>query len=187
MPILIRFLIFILSLAFCFSCFSQTKDDLKKQKLDLEKEISYTAELLNKTKSNKTKSLNYLRVLEKQIQSKQMLLATLNIEISLLNKQIKKTEQFILENKELILNEEKILQTLKEEYSKMIYAAYKQKGNRNDLMFIISSSDFNQAYKRIVYLKQYSAFRKNQASKINQSQKKLIKKKEKLAQKKALR
>ncbi|MAW21410.1 MAG: hypothetical protein CMD16_03330 [Flavobacteriales bacterium] len=184
MPILIRFLIFILSLAFCFSCFSQTKDDLKKQKLDLEKEISYTADLLNKTKSNKTKSLNYLRVLEKQIQSKQMLLATLNIEISLLNKQIKKTEQFILENKELILNEEKILQTLKDEYSKMIYAAYKQKGNRNDLMFIISSSDFNQAYKRIVYLKQYSAFRKNQASKINQSQKKLIKKKEKLAQKK---
>ena len=52
----------------------------------------------------------------------------------------------------------------------MIYAAYKQKGSRNNLMFIISSEGFNQAYKRINYLKQYSSFRKNQAIKIQETQ-----------------
>ena len=63
----------------------------------------------------------------------------------------------------------------------MIYAVFKQKGKRNNMMFIISSSDFNQAYKRVLYLRQYSIFRKNQAKKIEEGQKELIKKKESLA------
>ena len=49
---------------------SQTKEDLKKQKLEIEKEILYTTELLNKTERNKTKSLNYLKTLEHQINTK---------------------------------------------------------------------------------------------------------------------
>ena len=164
--------------------FSQTKEDLKKQKSALEKEINYTADLLNKTKSNKTKSLNYLKVLETQIKSKEQLLITLNIEISLLNKQILKTEQAILNTEKSILEEEQNLADLKEEYAKMIYAAYKQKGSRNNLIFIVSSEDFNQAYKRILYLKQYSTYRKNQAHKIIESQQELLQNKERLAQQK---
>jgi len=163
---------------------AQTKEDLKKQKLEIEKEINYTAELLNKTNSDKTKSLNYLKVLESQIKSKEQLLITLNIEISLLNKQIKKTEFSIVETEQKIILEEQNLTNLKDEYAKMIYAAFKQKGKRNDMIFIISAVDFNQAYRRILYLKQYSVFRKNQSIKIEETQHVLIKKKEKLAQQK---
>jgi len=155
------------------SVFSQTRDELKKQKLSIEKEISYTTNLLNKTKANKRKSLSYLRVLDKQISNKESLLKTLNIEISLLSKQIKKTERSIIETQESILNEQKELVLLKSEYAKMIYACFKEKGNRNDWIFIISAEDFNQAYKRMVYLKQYTSFRKNQAHKIIESQKNL--------------
>jgi len=179
-----RVLIFLFSTFLYLTAFPQSKEDLKKQKLELEKEINYTTELLNKTKSNKNKSLDYLKVLESQIKSKEQLLITLNIEISLLSKQIKKTERLVLKNKESIVNEEKSLENLKDEYAKMIYAAYKQKDSRNNLIFIISSSDFNQAYKRVIYLKQYSAFRKSQALKITESQIKLRKNKEKLAQQK---
>ena len=139
---------------------------------------------INTTKSNKTKSLNYLKVLETQIKSKEQLLITLNIEISLVNKQISKTERAILNTEKSILEEEQNLADLKEEYAKMIYAAYKQKGSRNNLMFIVSSEDFNQAYKRILYLKQYSTFRKNQAQKIIESQEELLQNKERLAQQK---
>ena len=166
------------------STFSQTKDELKKQKADIEKEISYTTDLLSKTKKNKTKSLNYLKVLDSQIKSKEQLLITLHIEITLINKQIKKTERSIIHIEETILKKVDNLQKLKDEYAKMIYSAFKQKGNRNDLMFIISSDDFNQAYKRIIYLKQYTAFRKNQSKKIIESQQELTIKKEKLAQEK---
>lgn len=179
-----NFLLFFFGCLLSFSSFSQTKDELKKQKTELEKEISYTTELLNKTKINKTKSLNYLKVLESQIKSKEQLLITLHIEITLINKQIKKTERSIIDTEESILNKAENLQNLKDEYAKMIYAAFKQKGSRNDLIFIISSDDFNQAYKRIIYLKQYTTFRKNQSQKIIASQEELTIKKEKLAQQK---
>jgi len=156
-----------------FSVFSQTKEELKKQKSTLEKEINYTTNLLNKTKEKKRKSLSYLRVLNKQIGNKEILLKTLNIEINLLIKQIRKTERTITETQQSILDEQQELILLKKEYAKMIYACFKEKGNRNDLIFIISSKDFNQAYKRIVYLKQYASFRKNQVNKIHESQKNL--------------
>ena len=161
------FFMFLLSL----SAFSQTKEELKKEKSSIEKEINYTTKLLNKTKTNKDKSLSYLRVLDKQIQNQERLLQTLNIEISLLNKQAQKTEESIIKTEQSIKTEQENLELLKSEYAKMIYACFKKKGNRNDLMFIISAEDFNQAYKRIVYLKQYASFRKNQAEKITESQK----------------
>jgi murein hydrolase activator len=165
------------------SVFSQTKDELKKQKSTIEKEISYTTNLLNKTKTNKSKSLNYLRVLDKQIINKENLLKTLNIEISLLSKQIRKAERSIIETQQSILDEQQELVLLKSEYAKMIYACFKEKGNRNDLIFIISAEDFNEAYKRIVYLEQYTSFRKNQVDKIIESQKNLAIKEDALTKK----
>jgi len=179
-----NFSLFFFCFLLSFSCFSQTKDELKKQKTELEKEISYTAELLSKTKKNKTKSLNYLKVLKSQIKIKEQLLITLHVEIALINKQIQKTEVSIIDTEEYILKSEENLQNLKDEYAKMIYAAFKQKGSRNDLIFIISSDDFNQAYKRIIYLKQYTKFRENQSHKIIESQQELTVKKEKLVQQK---
>ncbi|MAO33530.1 MAG: hypothetical protein CMD03_02090 [Flavobacteriales bacterium] len=163
---------------------AQTKGELKKQKLKLEKEIIYTRQLLSKTKSNKTKSLNYLKTLGAQIINKKQLLQTLNIEISLLNKKAKKTEIYISEVESSIINDSIQIRKLKKEYAKMIYAANKKKGDKNNMIFIVSSSDFNQAYKRILYLKQYSQHRKNQAKKIQESQSQLITKKEELAHQK---
>lgn len=177
-------LLFLLVFLTGSTAFSQKKEDLKKQKSALEKEINYTSGLLTKTKSHKTKSLNYLKVLETQIKSKEQLLTTLNIEISLLNKEISKTERAILNTKKYILEEEQNLADLKHEYAKMIYAAYKKGGARNNLMFIVSSENFNQAYKRILYLRQYTTFRKNQAQKIVESQQELLQQKERLAHQK---
>ena len=127
-----NFLLFSFGCLLSFASFSQTKDELKNQKTELEKEISYTTDLLSKTKKNKTKSLNYLKVLESQIKSKEQLLITLHIEITLINKQIKKTERSIIDTEESILKQTENLQILKDEYAKMIYAAFKQKGSRND-------------------------------------------------------
>ena len=172
-----KYTILLLGFLLSFSAHSQTKEELKKQKSSIEKEISYTTDLLNKTKANKTKSLSYLRMLDNQINNKERLLQTLNIEISLLNKQIQKTEQSILNTGKSIVVEKENLELLKSEYAKMIFACFKKKGNRNDLIFIISAKDFNQGYKRIIYLKQYASFRKNQAEKITESQKELERKK----------
>ena len=168
-----KYIFLFLSTLITFSVFSQTKEELKEQKSTLEKEINYTTNLLNKIGENKRESLDYLLVLNKQISNKELLLKTLSIEINLLNKKIRKIELTISETQQSIVDEQQELVTLKKEYAKMIYACFKEKGNRNNLIFIISSKDFNQAYKRIVYLKQYAYFRKNQVNKINESQKKL--------------
>ena len=181
---LIKRIIIIFIFFFSKAIFGQTKEDLKRQKLALEQEINHTSDLLKKTQKNKNKSLNYLKVLEAQINNKEQLLITLDIEIKLLNKQVTKTNSEILNTETFIFNEEKNLENLKDEYAKIIYAFFRKRGTRSNLAFIISSDNFNQAYKRLIYLKQYSDFRMNQAKKITESQSQLIKKKEKLAQQK---
>ncbi len=170
---------------FATSITGQTKEGLKKQKLELEKEIRYTQELLNKINSKKTKSLNYLKVLDRQIKNKLELIIALNTETTLLNKQIRKTERTIAEIEAEIISKERRLKKLKKEYAQMIYAAFKQRGKKNDVAFIVSANDFYQAYKRILYLKQYSDFRKKQGIKIGETQKQLLDKQDVLAQKKA--
>ena len=143
---LLIFFIFLLS----FSAFSQTKEALKKQKIAIEKEIDYTQELLKNTKKNKDQSLSYLKVLDKQIKNQEYFLQTLNIEISLLNKQFQKTEKNIVETEYSIKQEKESLGILKSEYAKMIYACFKKKGDRNNLIFIISANDLDDAAKKVV-------------------------------------
>ncbi len=176
--------IFVLFIFLSLVLKGQTKDELKRQKLEIENEIKYTSELLNKNNANKTQSLNYLKVLKRKITSHERLLITLNIEINLLDKRVNRIELDISQAVHAIDLEEQSLKSLKDEYAKMIYAAHKKKGSRNNIMFIVSADDFNQAYKRILYLKQYSEFRKMQAIKISRTHDDLIQKKERLSKQK---
>jgi len=155
--------------------FSQDKDSLKKQKQILEKEINLTTNLLDKTKKNKNKSLNYLKFISTQINNLKKLVNTLSAEIRINEKEIIKTEKEIFNVKRRISTEKKNYIKLKEEYAKMIYSMFLNKTLRNSVIFIVSAKDFNQAIKRIQYLKQYSSFRKNQTNKIEESKSKLIK------------
>ena len=95
-----KYILIIFSFLLSFSAFSQTKEELKRQKLNIEKEINYTTKLLNKTKANKDKSFSYLKVLDKQIQNQERFLQTLNIEISLLSKTVQRTERSIIKTEQ---------------------------------------------------------------------------------------
>lgn len=175
-----EYIIFIVLGVFSISLFSQTKENLKSQKMNIENEIAKTKSLLNKTKKTKTKSLNYLNTLNKQINNKEMFLKAIILEAKTIDNQIKKTEENMFKIEENISFKEESLARLKKEYSKMIFASFKKKGKRNNLMFVISSEDFNQAYKRMIYLKQYASFRKHQTVKIKQAQDELKSKRNEL-------
>ena len=166
--------------------FGQNKDILKQQQIALEKEINYTTSLLNKTKENKKSSLVYIDYLDKKISSQERLLQLLNIEQNLLKKQIFKLENKILENEKSINDAEKEIIELKKEYAEIIYSLQKNKNERNDLMFIISSETFNQAYKRILFLREYSRARKTQALQITKNQDSLAINKQRLLSQKEL-
>lgn len=135
---------------------AQTKEDLQEKKKALLKEIEYTNELLEKTKKSQTSSMDELVKLNKKIEARTEVINTIKLEISLLDKKIEK-------NKLAIAALESDLTELKDEYAKMLYYTYKNKSSYNRLMFMFSSKDFNQAYKRLKYLQQYSSYRKRQA------------------------
>ena len=166
-------IILIAIILFAIPVFSQNKKALQGKREQIEKDIKYTNKLLEKTKKNKEKSLAYLRVLSKQLKNREQLLQMLNIEIRLIEKQIGKTTIKIAENQTTIEEKKKELIKLEQEYIKMIYYAYKNKHSFDNWGFIFSSKNFNQAYKRLKYLKQYAQHRKIQAEIITSTKEEL--------------
>ena len=83
-------------------------------------------------------------------------------------------------NKEITTNEKEIktlakeLKLLKEDYADMIYKSYKSKSQNSRIMFLLSSANFHQAYKRLQYMKQYTDFRKAQGVQISDKSDKLL-------------
>ncbi len=153
--------------------FSQSKKTLQLKKEQIEKDIKYTNKLLQKTKKNKEKSLNYLSTLNKQLGNRDELLQMLNIEIELITKQIQKIKIKVLQNQQLIKEKQEEVKKLEEDYAKMIYYASKNQTVYDSWVFVFSSESFNQAYKRIKYLKQYTQHRKKQVEIISKSKQEL--------------
>lgn len=156
----------------------QTKKDLENKKKQLQAEIEKTNQLLNETKKNKKLSLNQLVMLNKKISVREELIATINGEISELNKQI-------VENNESIKGLQNDLAKLKSEYAKLIYYAYKNQDAYSRLVFIFAASDFEQAFMRLKYLQQYSDYRHKQAELILSTKKNLNEKVQSLEERKS--
>lgn len=143
--------------------FSQTRTQLNKQITQLEKEIAYTNKLLNTTLKSKDDSYYRIELITRQITRHEKILASIQKEINNIGRDI--------DSKQLeIRKKEAELSALKEEYAKMIYFANRNRSGYDKLMFIFSSKDFNQAYKRLKYFEQYSHYRKNQVKLINERQ-----------------
>ena len=175
-----KILLYIVVVLFANPAFTQSKKALQEQKEKLEKDIEYTNKLLEKTKKNKEKSLDYLNALSKQLKNREDLVQMLNIEIGLIDKQIRKTKIKITETQDAISSKQDELKKIEEDYAKMIYHASKNKNSYDNWVFIFSSRSFNQAYKRLKYLKQYAQHRKMQAVLIINIKEQLLQKVESL-------
>lgn len=143
--------------------FSQTKKKISSQIQLLEKEISYTNELLKETQKSKGVSLVQIKLLDQQIKKQERLLKKLRQEIQLVNQQI--TDKQLL-----VSQKEKELNSLKDEYALMIMYSQKNLNQYDRMMFVFASKDFNQAFKRLKYFEQYSSYRKKQVQIIEQKQ-----------------
>lgn len=161
------FLVLMLFFTASQTSFAQNKNELEEKKKELQKEISLTNKLLNETKKNKELTLDEVLKLKSKISLRVELISAIDQEIRFVNKQINR-------NQEVILSLQKDLEKLKQEYAKMIYYAFKNKSTYNKIMFVFSSSSFNQAYKRLKYIQQYSEYRKKQGAAIVETQRELI-------------
>ncbi|MCX6236349.1 MAG: peptidoglycan DD-metalloendopeptidase family protein [Bacteroidia bacterium] len=152
-----------LSFLMCFAVntFGQSLEALRKQKEKTASEIEYINNLLKETNSNAKVSLNRLAVLERQIKLQDNLINNITGEISYLDTSIQ-------QNSKRIDSLSTELQAVKVKYASMIRYAHRNQDNNNQLLFLLSAQDFNQAYKRFIYLRQYADYRRNQAERITE-------------------
>ncbi len=149
------------------------RNKLQENKKKIEQEIQYSTKLLEETKKEKQTSLKTLTILKNKINKREELITNISDEITNINGDIQNTSQSVEK-----LSAE--LDALKKEYAKMIVAFYKNRNAYSRTMFIFSSENFNQAYQRIKFFKQYSTYRKTQVSLIIQKQNQLNQKKNEL-------
>ena len=138
---------------------SQTNQDLENQKKQIQEDIK-KIELKLKTNSKQKKLIvSNAEDINYKIKLQQNLINNINSQLNLILREIDRNESRLsdLKQRELIL---------KDELSKMLLSAYKKKSNLNKLMFVFSSTSFQQAYKRIQYFKQYANFQSKTLSKI---------------------
>ena len=142
------------------SIFSQNnRKQLEKQKEAIQKELKEINALLFKNKKQKASTFTDIENINYKIQRKQEVIKLTNRQINLLNIELEKNK-----NQQVELS--KMLKEVKAAYKEMILRSYKSKSGKNKLMFVLSSESFFQAFKRTQYIKQYAAFRRNQANKI---------------------
>lgn len=140
-----------------------SRDDLQKQEQNLRKEIDELNQLLEQTKKNKKNSLGQLEAIRSKIAKRKSL-------INGIAKQVKILDDAIYNNQLDVQRLNKDLDTLKTKYQKSIVFAYKSRSGYEYLNFLFSANSFNDAVKRITYLKSYRQNREAQARAIDLSQ-----------------
>ncbi|MEO9571781.1 MAG: peptidoglycan DD-metalloendopeptidase family protein [Polaribacter sp.] len=152
----ISVLIFFISV---FSVFGQTRKQLEAQRKKLNKEIKQVNTLLFNEKKKEKNALENLKDINKKIEVRAQLISTINAEAKILSKEINRNQKELAK-----LN--KNITDLKKDYADMIFKSYKSKSQQSRTMFLLSSQNFYQAYKRLEYMKQYTSFRKKQGEEI---------------------
>ncbi len=147
----------------------QTKEDIQKKQQELVKELADLNNTLDEIKKNKKQSLGQLALVQRKIKAREELMRNIN-------KELKQLDEEIYQNNLTIYRYRKELDTLKDNYAKSLVFAYKNRSNYDYLNFIFSANTFNDAIKRVAYLKSYRQYRETQADNIIKTQELLEKK-----------
>lgn len=160
-----------LLLFFCFTIkmWSQppTQEQLEERKVKIQLEIQEKEELLKSVKSKEKSVLTQMVIQKEKIGLKEKLIKTTEKQTKLLNNDI-----YI--NQVQINQLKKDLEQLRKDYAAMILKSYKSRSEQSRAMFLLSSQNFLQAYKRAQYMKQYASYRKMQGYEIEGKTKQLI-------------
>jgi septal ring factor EnvC (AmiA/AmiB activator) len=148
---------------------TQSRTDLERQRAEIQNEINEVRESLELTKKNKKASLTQLALLQRKLRLRQAAIRNVNNQIVFIQNDIGKSRNEIAKLK-------KDLDTLKSQYQKSVVYAYKNRSNYDFLNFIFSASSFNDALKRVEYLKSYRSYREQQTNTILSTQALLEKK-----------
>jgi len=146
---------------------SKKQRQLETKRQNILKEITEINSLLSDNKSEATSLLTKIEDVNLKINVRKKLIQITNQQANLLTREIK-------ENSIKIETLETNLALRKKDYAAMVVKSYKNKATQSKLMFLLSSDNFQQAYKRYNYMKQYKRYQKNQADSIVSQTEKLV-------------
>ncbi len=173
--ILLTLILVIIAASFCEA---QSRKELEKKRQSLSQQIKKTSQQLRKTTSSKKATLQKLGALQSQISSREELIQVVAQDVDLLNTMIDRKIGVV----EVL---ESDLSKLKNNYKKLIRQLYRYKISRNVLYFLLSSSSFNEAYHRWIYIQHLEKHRNTQAQFIKKTQHDLTRRVNKLEAQKA--
>ncbi len=139
-----------------FSLSGQSLEELRKKKQSASDEIRYTNELLGRVNENQKATLGKLRLLNRQIEQRNHLISAISSEVSLL--------QMLIDDNTLVVEMlTSDLEKIRQEYAAMVRFAWKNRNLSDKILFFLSAENFNQAFQRVVWFRQYADFREKQS------------------------
>lgn len=142
---------------------AQSRKELEKKREALDKQIRNTTALIEQARKEQRVTQEQLQLLESQIAMRQQLISTMGGEL-------RKVDQQITEDEEMIAQLKSDLETLKADYARMLLFAYRNRSAYDRMSYLFAASSFQQAFKRSRYLSQVAAQRKRQAALIVETQ-----------------
>jgi len=141
----------------------QTREEILQRQKELQQELNNLNASLSDVRKSKKISLRELNLIQRKIAARESLIRSINNELADL-------DQTITANNQQIIDNTKELDTLKRKYAESLVLAYKNRNNYSYVNFLFSSVSFNDAFRRIAYLKSYRQYRATQAADIIKAQ-----------------
>jgi murein hydrolase activator len=142
---------------------NQSRTDLEKERASIQKEIEDVKRSLDITHKNRKQTLGQLALLQKRLHLRQAAIANINQQLNMIQADMNNSWQEIIKLK-------KELDTLRKQYAESVVYAYETRTNYDYLNFIFAAGNFNDAIKRVEYLKSYRAYREQRAENILKTQ-----------------
>ena len=151
----------------------ETREELEKQRQQLKKEIEQTEKLLKSNKVQTKENLLQYKLITNKVNLQDRVIDNISRDLKVLNNNMYNIQKDMSRY-------DRLLDTLKREYAKSMVYAYKNRSSFDFLNFMFSAGSFNDAVKRITYLKSYRNYREMQGENILRTQELRRKKKEEL-------
>jgi murein hydrolase activator len=139
------------------------KTQLEKERQEIQDELKQMQDMFNNVKGQAKLSLRQLNILKKKMSLQERY-------ISSINRELKMIDDDIYHSNLEIYRLQKQVDTLKAQYARTVVYAYKNRSSYDYVNFIFSATSFNDAIRRIAYLKSYRTYREKQVNTILETQ-----------------
>jgi murein hydrolase activator len=158
-----KILLYLLALSLSSAVFGQSRDDLEKKRREIQQEIAELQRNQNLIQKDKKANLAQLAMIQNKIKKRNAVITNINDQVQLI-------DNSIFSNNREVYRLKKQLDTLKGQYARTVVYAYQNRSNYDMINFLFSAASFNDAIRRVQYLKSYRGYREEQVATITNTQ-----------------